>query len=364
MAIDFSASRWDKIKKDYTDWWEGRLDRPLVPVVVQGGHDPGRAKPAAPLLSQATCHDLSIPAEDVIDAIDYELSTWEYLGDAYPLWNMDCFGPGVMAAFLGGRLDNSTGRVWFHPHKDMPITDLHFEYDEDNPWLRRVIDIYSAGMKRWQGQVLMGMVDLGGAMDVLSTFRPAEKLLYDLYDYPEEVERLERELYDLWIKVYDRINDVLQPVNPGYSDWAKIYCAQPTYVLQCDFCYMIGPKMFDQFVLKRLEDACRYLPYSMYHLDGPGQLVHLDRLLGIPELDAVQWVPGAGQKPLNEWGEVYRKVADAGKKIQLMDDGSLDSLGWLIEFLGSGRGVHRQYLFAGPGQREELARKLIAYGAQ
>ena len=177
MPINFTSERWDKVKETYRLWWAGELDRPIIPVYLLGG-DADRSQPDAPLLSQATCADLSIPAEDIIDRIDYEMSRVAFLGDAFPYFNMDCFGPGVIAAFLGGRLDNASGQVWFFPDKELPISEIHFEYNPDNIWFRRIKELYTAGMERWAGQVLMGMTDIGGNLDVLSTFRPAEKLRY------------------------------------------------------------------------------------------------------------------------------------------------------------------------------------------
>lgn len=99
----------------------------------------------------------------------------------------------------------------------------------------------------------MGMPDLGCALDILSTFRPAENLIYDIYDYPEEVKRCIWEIHGLWHRFYNEFDEVLQPVNPGYSDWAQIYSGKPGYTLQSDFCYMISPGMFDEFEKPELE---------------------------------------------------------------------------------------------------------------
>ena len=138
-------------------------------------------------------HDLSWSPEGS-DRIDYEMSRYHFLGDAYPWFNMDCFGPGVLAAMMGAELDNSTGRVWFWPPDDLPILEIYLQFDTDSIWLNRILDICAAAMERWQGQVLVGMTDLGGNLDVPATFRTTEKLLFDLIDYPEEVERLAWEL--------------------------------------------------------------------------------------------------------------------------------------------------------------------------
>ena len=359
MSIEFTPNQWDKVKENYSSWWEGKLDRPIIPVVLNG-RDPGRAKPNIPLLSQETCTDLSISAKDIIDRIDYELSQNVYLGDGFPYFNMDCFGPGVTAAFLGAQLDNSTGRVWFHPKEVLPITELHFEYNPDNLWLNRIKEIYDEGMKRWQGQVLMGMTDLGGALDILSTFRPAEELLFDLYDYPEEVKRITWEIHELWFRFYTELNEVLQPINPGYSDWSQIYSEKPSYIPQCDFSYMISPDMFDEFCKPELKATCRRLERSIYHLDGVGQLPHLDSILEIEELDAVQWVPGDGKPEQSQWPEVYVKIHRGGKNSQIWN--GFDGLDNIIAHVGSGRGIHHTAIRGDIGQEAEMRKRLSNYG--
>ena len=363
MAIDFDAARWDKLKETSRQWWNHELERPMIPVVLEG-RDPGRPRPDAPLLSQTTCADLSIPADRLIDRIDYELSTCYYEGDAFPYFNLDCFGPGVTAAFLGATLDNSTGRVWFHPPIELPIEEIHFRFDPDNVWFRRLCEIYTAGMRRWEGQVLMGMTDLGGNMDILSSFRPSEDLLLDLYDNPQEVKRLLWEAHEVWHQYYNALNTVLQPVNPGYTDWSRIYSDKPSFILQCDFSYMIGTGMFDEFALPEIVATCGRLERSFYHLDGKGAYPHLDSILAISDLNGMQWVPGDGQPNCGHWPEVYRKIQASGKLIQL--HGGFEVLDRVIGQIGTGKGIHiwnyNDWTCGEAEDRDGIRRKLATYG--
>lgn len=340
MSIDFTPERWQAVRENYTAWWAGELDRPLIPLTLIG-RDPGRAQSPAPLLSQQNCTDMRWSAEELIDQIDYELSRCVFLGDAYPYFNMDCFGPGVASAFLGATLDNSSGRVWFFAPDNRPIRDIHFEYNPDNIWLKRIKDIYRAGMARWQGRVLMGMTDLGGSLDILSTFRPSEQLLLDLYDEPDQVERLLWEAHEMWHHFYAELNEVLQPVNPGYSDWGAIYSQTPTYMLQCDFAYMIGPKMYRRFVRPELEATCMRLSNSFYHLDGVGQIPHLPILLEIESLGGVQWIHGEGKPDSSHWPEIFSAIKTGGKLIQVVSGGfpALDAIKGQI---GTLNGVHHR----------------------
>lgn len=318
MPIHFEPQRWSRIRRTYQDWWERNTQRPVMKLMVPKAYAPARREPKAPLLSQGTCTLLEYTPEQLIDRLDYELEQQAYLGDGFPYLNFDCFGPGVLAAFCGAKLDNSSGGVWFFPQEIREIEDIHIRYDPDNLWARRVKDLYRAGNERWQGQVLMGMVDLGGVLDVIATFRESENLLMDLYDAPEEVLRLCEECHQAWMDAYRDLNSVLQPVNPGYSDWSGIYSEVPSYILQSDFTYMIGTPMFDTFALPWLRRAAQEIEHTIYHLDGAGEVKHLEHLLELPQLDAVQWVWGDGTPSGRHWVDLYEKIAGAGKGIYLL----------------------------------------------
>jgi hypothetical protein len=88
-------------------------------------------------------------------------------------------------------------------------------------------------------------------------------------------------------------------------------------MLQSDFAYMISPRMFKRFVVQDLTDCCAAMDHGFYHLDGKGQLAHLDQLLAIERLRGIQWIPGDGQPPGDEWTEVLQRIRAAGKLCQL-----------------------------------------------
>ncbi len=306
-----------RVMETHELWWEGKLDRPLVHLSL-GGRYPAEGSPRAPWLSQATCADFSWSAEEIVDTFDWALSQNEYMGDAYPSVNFDAFGPGVLAAFCGARLDNSSGRVWFWPAEDKPISGIHAVYDPENKWAKRIRDIYRAGVSRWEGRVIMGMPDLGGILDAAASLVGTENLLYALIDEPEEVDRLVGELETAWHAAYRDFAAVLAPQG-GFTDWNGLLSKSPAYVLQCDFCYMIGQEAFRRFVLGTLRRDTEKLTHTIYHLDGIGELIHLDDILSLPRLNAVQWVYGAGKPGARHWLDVYRKIMDAGKQIMIID---------------------------------------------
>ena len=351
VSIDFGLERWQKVKEDYSRWWLGDLDRPLVQFLATG-RDPGRPEPRLPSHEFTAFYDLSVSAEAIVDRWDYDLSCVEFLGDAFPqVWPN--FGPGVIAAFMGCELELGNGTVWFHPAHDLDIADIHFQYNPDSVWFKRIKDICQAAVDRWGGLVQIGMTDIGGNFDILSAFRPGEKLLLDLYDYPVEVKRLLWEAHEAWWTYFGEIDAILKPANPGYSSWAPLFSTEPYYMLQSDFSYMIGPDMFEKHALPELHASCKRLGNAFYHLDGPGQLPHLDLLLGLTELKGIQWVPGAG-KSCDQWPEVYRKIRASGKLVHVF--GTPEEMDAIVNQIGDCRGI----LLTGIADTQAEAARCIA----
>ena len=316
MAIHFTMDQMRRCQENHDLWWKGKLERPLARVILHDAY-PLERKTKAPVLSQANCADFSYTPEEIVDAMDACLSQFEFLGDAFPSVNFDAFGPGVLAAMCGAILDNSTGGVWFFPDKAREIGDIHVKYDPDNKWSRRIKDIYRAGLDRWRGLVIMGFPDLGGVLDVAATFRGTENLMMDMIDAPEEVERLVKETEIAWREAYEDFRSVLAPQG-AYTHWSGLMSTETSYIVQCAASYMIGKNMFDRFVLDTIRNDTQTLAHTIYHLDGIGQLNHLDSLLSLEKLNAVQWVYGEGKPGPVHWLHVYRRIMDAGKQIMIV----------------------------------------------
>jgi hypothetical protein len=72
--------------------------------------------------------------------------------------------------------------------------------------------------------------------------------------------------------------------------------------------------MFQEFIVPELIDYMTVNAYSVYHLDGPDELKHLDALLEIGDLKAIQWTPGAGHEPTSHdrWMPHFNRIQKAG----------------------------------------------------
>lgn len=322
---DFDAADWARIERDWKTWWAGELDRPLVTVRAV---DPDLQREAAArypvgyprrrvaddFLSQ---FPLDMPASQVLDLYEPLVSATRHYGDAFPKFWVN-FGAGVAAAYLGAGVEYQPGTTWFHqPANVSALEDIDLRFDPDNAWWRRTQEITREAIRRWGRQVLVGVTDIGGNLDILASLRGTQDLLTDLYDAPDDVERLAQAITPLWLRWFDELCRMIEPLGRGIACWAPCWSPGRGYMLQSDFSYMISPKMFARYVVPDLTACCAAMDYGFYHMDGKGQLPHLDHLLSIERLRGIQWQPGDGAPMADRWPDVLRRIRDGGKLCQV-----------------------------------------------
>ena len=312
-TFNFTDADWERVERDTMAWWAGELARPLVWLAAT---DPLPQKAPYRFLSN---YPLDKPAEELIDLYEPFLEATRFYADAFPWWWIN-FGPGIVAGFLGASVNSvstPSETVWFTPSQVVDIQALDLEVDADNAWWKRVKEVTAAIVERFGKHLAVSHTDLGGNLDILASFRDTEGLLFDLIDHPDEVDRLVSRISELWLRYYDELDALIRPSCRGTSCWTPIWSTGKTYMLQSDFAYLISPAMFERFILPDLVACCEHLDHGFYHLDGKGQIPHLDYLLSIDRLRGIQWIPGDGQPPADQWLPLLKRIRDGGKLCQV-----------------------------------------------
>jgi hypothetical protein len=99
----------------------------------------------------------------------------------------------------------------------------------------------------------------------------------------------------------------------------------------------------------------------MFHVDGAQALIHLDLLLQIEDLDAIEFTPDpkspGGGDP--HWYELYRRILGAGKSVWVANLSKQQVIP-LLDAIG-GRGVYLSVNGIDEAAGEELARAIEPY---
>jgi hypothetical protein len=317
---------WEKCKERFNAFWAGEIiDRCCFAVTAP------RNKPLYPGVEFKEARDLTQkwtdPEYRYKEAMHHFSNTF-YGGEAFPLfWNN--LGPGTGASFMGAGFKLAENTIWFdadpiiHDWESMP----EIKFNQECEMWKTVWDMTGLFCREAKDNYAVGITDIGGNFDIAVSLRGNDKLLYDLYDHPYEVKALIERIDDIWIQIYDKLQALTARYMEGVSAWMGLWCEKRWYPLQCDFCAMISPEMFDEFVKPSLQKEASLLDHAIYHLDGPGQIRHLDSLLEIDGINGIQCVPGSALfKNTGEfhptfcnekWIPVLKKIQDKKKNLVL-----------------------------------------------
>lgn len=315
---------WAETRGRLVSWWEGEcMERPVVQVFApKGGFGPTWTGYDNWCLAQH-------PDEPdmAIEGFRSWCSRTHFGGESYPNFWIN-LGAGAMGAYLGAEVKFEANTMWFGAQwneklaKDWAsLSDVEFE--EDNVWWVRTVSATKRAVEMSGGDFIVGITDIGGIADIMASLRGSKNLLVDFHTRPDDVMRLSKKLVNIWHECYDALFDMTNKANAGSSAWMGIWSPLKWYPLQCDFAAMLSPSKFDALVLPSLREQSRRLDHAVYHLDGPGQIGHLDSLLRVREIRAIQWVPGAGEELQGDhcgsekWTPIYEKILNAGKGLIL-----------------------------------------------
>ena len=243
-------------------------------------------------------------------------SNLDYFGDALPVaWPN--LGPDLMAAFLGGELKFAETTSWSSPLILEWEDAEKIVFSEDNYYYRKTLELTDALLEAGRGRFYTGLTDFHTGGDGVAALRGPEQLNYDMIENRDRVRTLRERIDPIYMGIFDSFHERLVSANQPTTTWAPLTSTRKWGIVSNDFSCMISKEMYDEVFLPGIIEECRFLDASLYHLDGPGALQHLESILAIPELDAVQWVAGEGHGPASKWIELYKRIQNAGKGLQI-----------------------------------------------
>ena len=342
----------EETKKHYIDWWNHKGI-----ILNMWEHFQEGVKPHADIPAPKPYRDLNQRWFDPqwrAEYLDWYVAHSSLMADMLPVANTQ-LGPGSLAAILGGVFEGGEDTIWIHPDPNYS-DDIVFNPQHPNYLLHK--ELLKACKAKAQGHYYVGMPDLMEGLDVLAAIKGTDKVLLDTVMQPEVLEHQMQQINDIYFQVFDELYDIIREGDEMafcyFSSWAPGKMSK----LQSDISTMISVDDYRRFVQPFIREQCQKIDYTLYHLDGVGAMHHLDALLEIKELNAIQWTPGVGepQGGSPKWYELYQKIIAGGKSIMACWV-TLDELRPLLDNIG-GDGVHIEMDFH--NEREvEQAMKIV-----
>lgn len=300
-------------------------DRPLlnISVLKENCED-------APVSSHCTLKERWMDTEYILQQANWKMRNTLYLGEAFPALNPD-LGPDYFATAYGAEIEFGENTSWAKPF----YTDDEVEnysgliYDTENQYYKKMDEITKAAVEDGKGKYLVGVTDLHPGGDALVSIRGPQELCYDVLDYPEFVQKGVLDMLPGFLQTYKHLHNLTTKYQEGSTCWMPIWHPGRWYVVSCDFSCMVSPEVYNELIAREIEMETEALDASIYHLDGPDALRHLDRILQMPKLNGVQWVYGAGQPTASQWVDVIKKIQAAGKCVYI--DVAADELEFMLK---------------------------------
>ena len=348
-------SDFDAVRQNWRRFWDGTLGRPIL---LAEPPKKGVEPVAKPPWGAAFTHDYDDLADQALRWAD----THEFLGDAVPFYYPSLIID-LLPAFLGAEIVSVQEPWGTDTHATPCIRDLNsaeIRFRRDSVWWEKWVRLAECIRRKCAGRLIFGTAQpYYNNLDTLAALRGNVQLLTDLYDNPEGVHLAMRQVMKAYAEVMAEVYRLLEIEKYGSVTGHGFYADGKAATPQCDFGFNIGKEHFDAFALPYLRQELGLLDAVEYHLDGPGNLTHLESICSLDKVKVIQWVPGAGDSPRKDWTWLYAKIDALGKGLWLSADSPPTAVALWEKYHQAGRMI----LHVHAEDRDAMARYLDAFEA-
>jgi len=242
-----------------------------------------------------------------------DLSNQLFLGDSLPVV-CPSLGLASLPTFYGCSLYiNRDGTSW-NGTLNVNFNNLDWlSFDWESPWLSRTRKLVKACLHIGADHFITGMSNWLVGADCLASIIGYQKFAAALIQEPDWVrqalDRLWLDFKRLYLEFHAELNLAGQPG----TTWVPLLSNGKYYIITNDFSASISASMYRKFFLEEVIRECQFLDHSIYHLDGPDALRHLNTILEVENLDGIHFIPPPTDATFNRWADVYKRIQEAGK---------------------------------------------------
>lgn len=302
----------DMAMKRVYAWYENEIiDRPPVRFVAHNAFLES-AKEDISTLSPAEKKSWWFDVEMQVDLFIKSIEGRNFHGETFPVFFPN-LGPDVYAAFYGAELEFGEVTSWSIPLVRKWDDVAKLQLDMENEYFRKLEELTDFALQKSAGKFLVGYTDLHPGLDCVAAWRDPQQLCFDMIDNPEKVQELAQLAIADFETIYDHFDNMLKEHDQLSVSWMGIPSFGRMHIPSCDFSTLISPAFFEEFGLPILQREVQTMSHNIFHVDGKGVARHLEAILGVPEVHALQWVQGVGDDlPIMQWMPFLKELQAQG----------------------------------------------------
>ncbi len=321
--MDVPRTLQDKLLQYRAFWTNAPMARPLIGFSL-GGWFPLQSYPGmAKFLGRKGIAADELHPEEFLADYERLVAPWEEMEDdviraVAPLppfpW---------LEAMLGSRVQVGEDAIWAleggFEYADLDALNL----SSDNPWRRKYLEFVAALNDRFRDRCPVGQPILRGVSDMIAALRGSSQMIFDLYDQPEQFQRLAGRCTDLLIALIAEQQGITGPFAEGYEvEQLALWAPGRIIRMQEDGSAFFSPSLYVQHLQGEDERQASAFPYNVIHLHS-SSLFLLDAILNVESLKCIQINKDVGGLEVGKMLPFFKQVQEHGKRLLIR--GKLDN---------------------------------------
>jgi hypothetical protein len=301
---------WSRLRQRYQAFWNKKVldDSPIVHIQ---NPNPNRPEPKDWMLEASS--DKYLNPVKYFELSWWRRTSWNWYADLFK-YLLPSYGPNVFVGFCGGRPEFGRDTVWHEP----VITDLDesekIHFDEDNCCWKIHLETVKYFSEYLAGVAHLGITDLGGPADWISTLMGTENFLIATAEQPDKMREFALRLASECNRAYDLLYPLITADNDGIVNWMPVWSDRRLGTVQDDIAINFSPEMYRDIFLPALQTMAAHTEHTVLHWhDGCAQ--HIDTLLAVKEIDLFHLGHDPNSPPFRKLLPDMKKIQAAGKNL-------------------------------------------------
>ena len=343
----------EKIKRYRAFWSKEPVERPMIGFSLGGWFQLKNYSALERFRNGTGLQANQINPEDFFPDYDRIISQWDRIEDDLIRAVAPIPPFPWLEAMLGSKVQIGEESVWAE-EGGFEYTRLdRIDYSRSNPWRLKYLEFVAALKGRYGDRYPVGQPILRGVSDMIAALRGASRMVLDLYDHPEDFERLARLCVDLIIGLVREQQAISGSFAGGHIvEQLSLWAPGPILRMQEDASALFSPDLYTRCLQKEDERQALAFPYSVIHLHT-SSLFLLDRILRIEPLTCIQFNKDTGDVKSSEMLPFLKKVQPRGKTLLIRGQLDRDDLRSLRKEL-SPQGLYLQIVVENPEEVRSL----------